>query len=44
MSFQFRGSFNFTLFEKLKALKASLKIGNREVFENITARKESALK
>ena len=44
MSFQFRGSFNFTLFEKLKALKASLKIWNREVFGNITTRKELALK
>ena len=30
--------------EKLKALKAKLKIWNREVFGNITARKESALK
>ena len=44
MSFQFRGSFSFTLSEKLKALKACLKIWNREVFGNVTARKESALK
>ena len=43
MSFQFRGSFSFTLSEKLKALKASLKTWNIEVFGNITARKESAL-
>ncbi|KAL6334230.1 hypothetical protein AAG906_007477 [Vitis piasezkii] len=44
MGFQFGGSFNFTLFEKLKALKASLKIWNREVFGNIIARKELAIK
>ncbi|RVW83895.1 hypothetical protein CK203_042030 [Vitis vinifera] len=44
MGFQFRGSFSFTLSEKLKALKACLKIWNREVFGNVTARKESALK
>ena len=44
MGFQFRGSFSFTMSEKLKALKASLKIWNREVFGNITARKESTLK
>ena len=40
MGFQFRGSFNFTLPEKLKALKACLKIWNREVFGNVTARKD----
>ena len=44
MGFQFRGSFSFTLFENLKVLKACLKIWNREVFGNVTARKESALK
>ena len=44
MGFQFGGSFNFTLFEKLKALKASLKIWNRKVFGNIIARKELAIK
>ena len=44
MGFQFRGSFSFTLSEKLKALKAYLKVWNREVFGNVNARKESALK
>ena len=44
MGFQFRGSFSFTLSEKLKALKACLKIWNREVFGNVTARKDSTLK
>ena len=44
MGFQFGGSFNFNLFEKLKALKASLKIWNREVFGNIIARKELVIK
>ena len=44
MGFQSRGTFSFTLSEKLKALKASLKIWNREVFGNVTARKDSALK
>ena len=29
MGFQFKGSFNFTLSKKLKALKASLKTSNR---------------
>ncbi|KAL6347549.1 hypothetical protein AAG906_026074 [Vitis piasezkii] len=44
MGFQFRGSFSFTLSEKLKALKACLKIWNREVFGDVTIRKDSALK
>ena len=44
MGFQFRGSFSFTLSEKLKALKATLKTWNREVFGNTSARKESTLK
>ncbi|RVW96305.1 Transposon TX1 uncharacterized 149 kDa protein [Vitis vinifera] len=44
VGFNFRGSFSFTLSEKLKALKACLKVWNREVFGNVNARKESALK
>ena len=44
VGFKFRGSFSFTLSEKLKALKAYLKVWNREVFGNVNARKESALK
>ena len=44
MDFQFRGSFSFTLYEKLKALKACLKIWNREVFGDVTTRKNSSLK
>ncbi|RVW90110.1 Transposon TX1 uncharacterized 149 kDa protein [Vitis vinifera] len=44
VGFNFRGSYSFTLSEKLKALKACLKVWNREVFGNVNARKESALK
>ena len=44
MGFQSKGSFSFTLSEKLKALKANLKIWNGEVFGNVTARKDSTLK
>ena len=40
VGFQFRGSFSFTLFENLKVLQACLKIWNREVFGNVTARKD----
>ncbi|RVW26739.1 LINE-1 retrotransposable element ORF2 protein [Vitis vinifera] len=43
-SFMWRGSFSFTLYEKLKALKACLKIWNREVFGDVTTRKNSSLK
>ena len=39
-----KGSISFTLFEKLRALKASFKTWNREVFGNIFARKESTIK
>ena len=44
MGFQFKGPINFTLSKKLKALKANLKTWNKEVFENISTRKESTLK
>ena len=41
--FNFQGSYSFVLAEKLKALKSSLKIWNKEVFGKIRVNKTLAL-
>ena len=41
--FNFSGSYNFILIEKLKALKNNLKIWNKEVFSKVEVNKMLAL-
>lgn len=43
MGFSFSGSFSFILAEKLKSLKTNLKSWNKELFSNVSVRKELAL-
>nr|CAN81036.1 hypothetical protein VITISV_011009 [Vitis vinifera] len=43
LGFSFSGSFSFILAEKLKALKTNLKSWNKELFSNVSVRKELAL-
>ena len=43
MGFNFNGSYHFILVEKLKALKAKLKVWNKEVFDNALIREKMAL-
>lgn len=43
LGIQLRGCCSFILAEKLKALKSFLKIWNKEVFGNVSSRKDFAL-
>ena len=43
-SFEFRGTHNYVLMEKMRALKVKLKAWNKEVFGNVEEQKKSVLK
>lgn len=44
MGYNFRGFFNHILVAKLKTLMQDIKKSNKEVFENVTTRKNEDLK